>query len=120
MAAARDEGTIIARGVALFNDARFWEAHEEWEQLWLTAEGEDRRFLQGLIQLAAAYVHVQKGTFRGGVRLFDAALARLGASGPRRFGVEVASAMATASVHRERIASGEAIDPREYPRLSYN
>ena len=39
--------------------------------------GEEKRFLQGLIQLAAAYHHAGRGTNRGGIRLFDAALEKL-------------------------------------------
>ena len=65
------------RGVEHFNALQFWEAHEAWEELWLAAESDVVEFLQGLIQLAAAYHHVRRGTLRGAVRLFDAALERL-------------------------------------------
>jgi hypothetical protein len=41
-------------GVDLFNHAFWWEAHEAWEGLWARADGTQRLFLQGLIQLAAA------------------------------------------------------------------
>src|SRR3954453_13935884 len=67
----------FAEGVAHFNAAEFWEAHESWEQLWLEADGELVDFYQGLIQLAAAYPHCKRGTLRGAVRLFDAARRRL-------------------------------------------
>src|SRR5215211_8289208 len=67
----------LLRGVELFNAHQFWHAHEAWEELWLHASGDEKVFLQGLIQLAAAYHHVQRGTFRGGVRLFDAAFSKL-------------------------------------------
>ncbi|GGO32444.1 DUF309 domain-containing protein [Deinococcus humi] len=41
-------------GAALFNQGRWWHAHEAWEGPWLTAAGQDRAFLQALILLAAA------------------------------------------------------------------
>lgn len=41
-------------GVALFDGGQWWEAHEAWEQPWMTATGPDRAFLQALILLAAA------------------------------------------------------------------
>jgi len=66
-------------GVDHFNAREFWDAHESWETLWLEADSDAVQFLQGLIQIAAAYHHVQRGTFRGAVRLFDAALRRLSA-----------------------------------------
>jgi uncharacterized protein len=45
----------LARGIALFDTHRFWEAHEAWEEAWLEEDGEVRVFLQGLIQVAAGY-----------------------------------------------------------------
>jgi uncharacterized protein len=107
----------LEEGVALFNDARFWHAHEAWERLWLPATGEERQFLQGLIQLAAAYHHVQRGTYRGGVRLFDSALRRLAPFAEGHHGIGRGDAVAVAALHRERIARGEGVLPEEYPKL---
>lgn len=110
----------IQGGVALFNERRFWHAHEAWEELWLVAEGEQRQFLQGLIQLAAAYHHVQRGTKGGAARLFDAALRRLEPFPPGWCGVERESAIEAAGRHRKAIAGGEPMDAFEYPKLGYN
>lgn len=115
-----DEGhglSNLAEGVALFNAQKFWHAHEAWERDWLTASDPHKLFLQGLIQLAAAYHHVQRGTFRGGVRLFDAALQKLSGFPPNYANVDRESAVATALVHRERIARGEQIAAGEMPLL---
>jgi predicted metal-dependent hydrolase len=110
----------IAEGVALFNSAEFWHAHEAWEALWLTSQGEEKRFLQGLIQLAAAYHHVKRGTLRGAVRLFEAAHAKLDPFPDDYLGVDRAEAVAASIVHRGRVARGDAIDASEYPKLRYN
>lgn len=110
----------LVSGVRLFNARKFWEAHEAWEGAWLVMEGDAKRFLQGLIQLAAAYHHVQRGTYRGGVRLFDAALEKL-ASFPEGYAnVDRAEAVAAAREHRPRIARGERIETSELPKLRYN
>ena len=61
----REREPAIERGVALFNAHEFWHAHEAWEELWLEESGDEKQFLQGLIQLAAAYHHVKRGTYRG-------------------------------------------------------
>jgi predicted metal-dependent hydrolase len=44
----------------LFNDQQYYEAHDVLEQLWLRAAEPDTRFYKGLIQLAGAFVHLQK------------------------------------------------------------
>ena len=43
---------LFDRGVAHFNARRFYEAHEDWEELWHEAEGDEKRWLQGLIQIS--------------------------------------------------------------------
>jgi predicted metal-dependent hydrolase len=45
-----------------FNRQEFYEAHDVLEDLWLPdRRGPDGNFYKGLIQLAGAFVHVQKG-----------------------------------------------------------
>ena len=111
----------LEKGIAQFNAHDFWHAHESWEELWLAAEGERKQFLQGLIQLAAAYHHVSRGTSpRGAARLFDAALKRLSPFPEGFERVIRTSACAVASRHRERIVNGARIEPEEYPKLGYN
>jgi uncharacterized protein len=51
----------VAESVSLFNKERFWEAHEVLESVWRVAEGDEKRLLQGLILVCAAFVHDQKG-----------------------------------------------------------
>jgi predicted metal-dependent hydrolase len=108
-------------GVAHFNALEFWEAHESWEELWLAAETDHEQFLQGLIQLAAAYHHVKRGTFRGAVRLFEAALRRLSAFPQRFCGIDRADAERAAREHRAwiaaRLGSDERLQVGDYPKL---
>ena len=92
-------------GLDRFNGRRFWDAHESWETIWLVAESDVEQFLQGLIQLAAAYHHIQRGTLRGAPRLFDAALRRLAAFPAGFSGLDRASAEETARRHRQWVAS---------------
>jgi hypothetical protein len=56
---------IFREGVALFNGARYWHAHEAWETLWRAAPDEERDFYQGLIKLAAGFLHLARGNRRG-------------------------------------------------------
>jgi uncharacterized protein len=107
----------LAEGIALFNAGSFWHAHEAWERPWLHASGEMKEFLQGLIQLTAAYHHVQRGTFRGGVRLFDSALRRLESFPPGFCGVDREAVVKSAASHREKIAEGLQVDAFDYPKF---
>ncbi len=54
-----------------FNDRLFFEAHEVLEELWLADKhGPQGRFYKGLIQLAGAFVHVQKKRPKPAAALF--------------------------------------------------
>ena len=46
----------------LFNEQKFYEAHDVLEDLWLPdRHGPNGHFYKGLIQLAGAFVHLQIG-----------------------------------------------------------
>ena len=64
-------------GIMLFNSGEFFKAHEIWEEIWLAAAEPDKTFLQGLIQLAAAFHHSSRGNQNGGQSLAAAALTKL-------------------------------------------
>jgi hypothetical protein len=51
---------ILARARELFDSERYWECHEVLEGLWRQKQGEEKRFLQGVILVCAAFVHHQK------------------------------------------------------------
>jgi predicted metal-dependent hydrolase len=53
-----DLGPRLAPGRAAFNRGAYFEAHELWEEIWRDLEGADRRFVQGLIQIAAGLHHL--------------------------------------------------------------
>jgi predicted metal-dependent hydrolase len=61
-----------------FNRQLFYEAHDVLEDLWLPdRHGANGKFYKGLIQLAGAFVHLQKDRLRPAAALFKLALANL-------------------------------------------
>lgn len=80
---------IFAAGVALFNQARYWHAHEEWERLWRAADVDDRDFYQGLIQVAAGLLHLQRRNARGARNKLSEGVAKLHRFQPRYRGITV-------------------------------
>ena len=63
---------------ALFNQQKFYESHDVLENLWLPdRHGVNGSFYKGLIQLAGAFVHLQKNRLRPSAALFKLAQANL-------------------------------------------
>ncbi|MDQ6691568.1 MAG: DUF309 domain-containing protein [Candidatus Dormibacteraeota bacterium] len=68
----------LERGIRLFNQGRYWDAHEAWEEAWtLDRTGPDRAFYKGLIQIAAGCLHYQRGNRRGTVNKWGGGAAYL-------------------------------------------
>ena len=80
---------LFRQGVALFNGVRYWHAHEAWETLWRAADEEDRDFYQGLIQVAAGLLHLQRRNLRGARNKLAEGLDRLRRYEPAYRGVFV-------------------------------
>ena len=47
----------LADGLRRYDAGEFFTAHEAWETVWLEAREPDKTFLQGLIQVTAAFHH---------------------------------------------------------------
>jgi len=93
-----DTSTNFARGIRLFNAQKFFQAHEVWEELWLAETGQEKTFLQGLIQLAAAFHHYSRGNQRGAKSLLARSLDKL-ARFPRSYrGLDLATLLSEADV----------------------
>ena len=80
---------LFRQAVALFNGVRYWHAHEAWETLWRAAPDEERDFYQGLIQVAAGLLHLQRRNRRGASNKLREGLAKLEAYEPSHNGVFV-------------------------------
>ena len=73
------DATQIQLALALFNSARFFEAHEALEDLWREAPSSAplRRHLQGLVQLSVAFHHQSTGNLVGASSVLERALRNL-------------------------------------------
>lgn len=107
-----------------YNAGSHWHAHEVLEDLWReTGDPERRLFFQGVIQLAAAFVHAERGNMRGVRALLAKSRVKLAAvpSPYLRLDVaEVLQAMAAAAAEAQAVAADprRAFDWRRKPRLA--
>jgi predicted metal-dependent hydrolase len=91
---------LFAQGVEQFNRGQFFESHESWEEVWLAAPEPDKTFLQGIIQVAAAFHHCQRGNRNGARSLLKEGLRKLERFPPdyRKLNLQVLRAAARAWV----------------------
>ena len=80
---------LFREGISLFNGARYWHAHEAWETIWRAAEDRERDFYQGLIQIAAGLLHLQRRNPRGARNKLAEGIAKLRGYEPVHGGIGV-------------------------------
>lgn len=69
MSDERIKEELFQEGLRQYKAMDYFEAHEAWEDLWSDYYNEDRRFIQGLIQLAVSFVHLGNGNMIGAKNL---------------------------------------------------
>src|SRR5262245_62040315 len=64
-------------GINFFNEGRYFEAHELWEDAWRSAGGPLRLFYQGLVQAAVGLHHLSQGNLNGAASQLKKSLSKL-------------------------------------------
>jgi predicted metal-dependent hydrolase len=107
---AMDEDTYF-RGIKLFNSADYFEAHEVLEDVWRAAPGPEKKFYQGLIQVAVALHHHGKGNLVGARSLLGRAAKNLSGY-PEGFGGIRLQELLDSVTHWQRaLAEGDSLPP---------
>src|SRR5258706_506524 len=68
---------FFEEGIDLFNEGKFFECHEAWEEVWKRSDGEAKLFYQGIIQAAVAILHAQRGNLNGAASMYAKASSKL-------------------------------------------
>ncbi|MGH7828035.1 MAG: DUF309 domain-containing protein [Candidatus Binatia bacterium] len=85
---ARNDPRLL-KGIDEFNQGLFFECHETLEEIWLEEHGDDRKFYQGIIQIAAGYFKYQQGVPAGAIKLWRTGLEKIESYGPVHLGLNV-------------------------------
>ncbi len=101
----------LSAGAELFDAGEFWHAHEAWEVAWRAYHGEDRDYLKGLIQLAAANFHLARGKPGPARRLLDSAARHLERCNPLAWPFDTAHLIAVTAALVARIDQGKRLAP---------
>ena len=115
-----DADDALRRAGALFDEERFFEAHEFFEWAWKGAgvAVQERPFWKGLAQLAVGYTHCQRGNAAGAATLLQRAVDALEPFGRTHHGVDVATLRRDAAAFRATLADPGASAERRFPRFA--
>ena len=61
----------------LFNEQKWYEAHDAFEAIWNTVDGDQRQVIQGILQVSVSQFHLSKGNLNGATILLGEGLGRI-------------------------------------------
>ena len=102
-------------GIKLFNAGDFFEAHEVLEDVWRAAPLPEKRFLQGLIQIAVAFVHYQRGNLVGAKSLSARGSRNLSQYGEEFHMLQIGQLLTRVAQWRTALQEQRALPP--FPRI---
>ena len=111
---ARD---LWTEGVELFNAGRFFDCHEVWEEVWKRASGAEKLFYQGMIQIAVAVLHAERGNPRGARSTWNKARAKLDPLPPEHMGIALGELRSATAAFVEAMRVGTAPAPPKIRRV---
>ncbi len=97
----------------LFNAAEWYPCHDGFEQLWHETQAPERAVLQGLLQIAVAHLHLERGNLNGATLLMGEGLGRLAPFGSEALGLDLVPLRRSTEARLRCLQQGE--DPSSLP-----
>ena len=114
---SHEKDRLYQKGLEAFNSAHFYDAHEHWEEVWLETPNPDKMFLQGLIQVAAAFHHYSRANLLGTRNLLQAGLLKLDCFPEVHGGLEIEALRDAVRGWLAALDEGEIPETRKPPRI---
>ena len=67
----------LQEAIDLFNDQKWYEAHDAFEDIWNDLVGDERQIVQGILQVSVSQFHLNKGNLNGAMILLGEGLGRI-------------------------------------------
>ncbi|MGA1429345.1 MAG: DUF309 domain-containing protein [Vulcanococcus sp.] len=107
----------LGEAIRLFNDQQWYACHDGFEELWHETQGPIRKVLQGILQIAVAHHHLERGNQRGAMVLLGEGLGRLQGQGPFALGLQLEPLRAAARARLLALHQATPLEALPLPRL---
>jgi predicted metal-dependent hydrolase len=107
----------FVEAVGLFNASEWYACHDGFEELWHETQGPERAALQGILQVAVAHLHLERGNLRGATVLLGEGLGRLRPYGASALGLDLEALTAVVAARLRALQQQRDPDAEPLPRL---
>ncbi len=109
----------FAKALDLFNACDWYSAHDAFEELWHESHGSIRITLQGLLQVAVAQFHFERGNLNGATILFGEALGRLKKGGDQDLGLDIQFLCESIENRLKKLQDKSSLDKSSLPTIRW-
>ena len=75
----------------LFNNQKWYDAHDAFEEIWNSVDGDERQVIQGILQVSVSQFHLSKGNLNGATILLGEGLGRIKGRTKINLGIDLES-----------------------------
>ena len=81
----------LLNALNLFNNHKWYEAHDAFEEIWYSVDGDERQVIQGILQVSVSQFHLSKGNLNGATILLGEGLGRIKSRTKINLGIDLES-----------------------------
>ena len=103
--------------INLFNNHKWYEAHDAFEDIWNTVDGDERQVIQGILQVSVSQFHLSKGNINGATILLGEGLGRIKTRTKINLGIDLESFCRSLEDLLRKLQYKELINENDVPFL---
>jgi len=107
----------LFNALKLFNNHEWYEAHDAFEEIWNSVDGDERQVIQGLLQVSVSQFHLSKGNLNGATILLGEALGRIKTRTEINLGVDLESLCQCLENLLKKLQNKENLSEKDKPFL---
>ncbi len=101
----------------LFNKHQWYEAHDAFEEIWNSVDGDERQVIQGILQVSVSQFHLSKGNFNGATILLGEGLGRIKTRTNVNLGIDLESFCQCLEELLRKLQYNESLNDKDKPFL---
>ena len=107
----------LSAALNLFNNQKWYEAHDAFEDIWNTLDGDERQVIQGILQVSVSQFHLSKGNLNGATILLGEGLGRIKTRTYINLGIDLYSFCQSLEDLLRKLQYKEILDDNDRPFL---
>ena len=109
----------IVNALNLFNSHKWYEAHDAFEEIWNSVDGDERQVIQGILQVSVSQFHLSKGNLNGATILLGEGLGRIKTRTKVDLGIDLESFCRSLENLLRKLQYKETLNEKDKPFLKH-